>query len=100
MNEKQHIVDKINNDSTKIVISVKSVKWILGLLSSAILGIGGFAYGLYSSVDTKVDSVKTELFQQAINNQDAVMKKLEDLEEHDVKDNTNKNFKQDNDRSW
>lgn len=97
MSEKENMVDKINNDSTKIVISVKSVKWIFGILSSAILALGGLAYGLYTSVDAKVDSVKTELLEEATSNQEKVMEKLEKLEEHDVKENTTKNYKQDAD---
>lgn len=95
MAEKENIVDKYNNDNTKIVISTKSVKWILGILSSAIIALGGFAYGLYTSVDAKVDSVKTELIDEATTNQAEVMEKLEKLEEQDVKDNTTKNYQQD-----
>lgn len=93
--EKKHIVDKINDDSTKIVMTSKSVKWILGLMSSAILALGGFAYSLYTSVDSKVDKIKTELLDEATANQQEVMEKLEDLEDHDVKENTTKNYKQD-----
>jgi len=94
-NDKTHVVDKITNDDTKITISNRSVKWILGIISSAILALGGFAWGLYNKADAKVDKVQTEMMQQMEKNQDEVMDKLEKLEENDVKQNTTKNYEQD-----
>lgn len=93
--EKQNIVDKYTNDDTKIVMTSRSVKWILGILGSALLALGGFAWGLYTNVDAKVDKVKTELQNQAKEEHEEVMEKLEFLEEQEVKQNTTKNFEQD-----
>ena len=91
----ENIIDKVNNDSNQIVITTKSVKWILGLITTAILFLGGLAWGLYVKVDGKVDKVKTEFSEQATTNQKELLEKIEDLEKIDVKENTTKNYKQD-----
>jgi predicted RecB family endonuclease len=95
MEDKQNMIDKYTNDDTKIVMTSKSVKWILGILGSSLIALGGFAWGLYTSVDGKVDKVKTELEQLEQNHHKEVIQKLEKLEDMEVKKNTTKNFEQD-----
>lgn len=95
MTDKKHIIDKVNDDDTKIVMSSKSVKWILGILGGAILSLGSLAWGLYIKVDAKVDAKFEEVTRQAKENQDVIMEKLEALEDKDVKENTKKNYEQD-----
>lgn len=80
----RNIADKITDDGSKITITVKSAKWIFGLLFGGILGILGFAWGLYIAVDSKVDKVKEEIIQ-----------KMEQLDREKVKPIGDKNNNQD-----
>ena len=83
MENKENIVDKINNDDNKIVITTKSVKWIISILAGAVLSILSFSWGLYLS--SQADS-QTKY--------DSIVKMITDLEEDEVKGNTNINNNQ------
>ena len=80
----RNLADKITDDSSKIIITVKSVKWIFGILFAGVLGIFGFAWGLYIAVDSKVDKVKEE-----------IIEKMEQLDREKVKPIGDKNNNQD-----
>ena len=80
----RNIADRITDDSNNIVITVKSAKWIFGLLASGIFGLVGFAWGLYMAVDSKVDKVKEE-----------IIEKMEQLDKEKVKPIGDKNNIQD-----
>lgn len=95
--EKENLIDKVTNENNKIVISNKSVKWVLGILVVGIMGIFGFAYGLYVKVDDKVDTNYKELNSNIDDTGDDIMEKLEDLDKEKVEPNSDKNYKQDMD---
>ena len=95
MGDNKHIVDKITDDSTKIVITNKSVKWIVGLLTTGVIGILGFAWGLYISVSGDLESTESSIKEEMTSNQKAVMDELKDLKDAEVKPNTQKNHAQD-----
>ena len=61
MSEENNIVDKVTDDSTKIVMTTRSVKWVIGILSTAVITILTFAWGLYIKIDAKVDTQYDEL---------------------------------------
>ena len=77
-------LDQLTNDSTKIVITTKTVKWIFGIVFGGILSILGFAWSLYVKVDLKVEGVKTD-----------IISKMEELEKERVKPVESKNIVQD-----
>lgn len=93
--EKVNIVDKVTDDSTKIVITTRSVKWIIGILSGAVLGILGFAWGLYIKVDGKVDEKFKDLDGKMSTNTTEIIRKMEELDKNKVEKNKEKNFTQD-----
>lgn len=93
--ENTNIVDKVVDDSTKIIITTKAVKWVLGILVTAVLGILGFAWGLYLTVDGKVDDKFNTLNTTMETNKKEIIEKLEDLEKTKVEQNLNKNHSQD-----
>jgi len=92
---KKNIIDKVTDDSTKIVITNKSVKWIIGILTTGVVGILGLAWGLYVSVSSDLETTETNIKQEMTSNQKAVMDKLKDLKDAEVKPNTQKNHDQD-----
>ena len=95
MEDKKHIVDKVTDDDTKIVMTNKSVKWVIGLLSFGIIGILGFAWGLYVSVSSDLETSKVDIKKDMTTNQEVVVKALQDLKEGQVKLNETKNHDQD-----
>lgn len=95
MGEQKNIVDKITDDNTKIVITNKSVKWIIGLLTFGVMGILGFAWGLYISVSNDLETTESSIKEEMTNNQKLVMDELKDLKDAEVKPNTQKNHDQD-----
>jgi len=90
MGDKENIVDKINNDDNKIVITTGSVKWILGILGGAIVGILGFAYGLYTTTQTDIETNATA----DAKSKAEIIQMIADLKEEDVKLNTKINNSQ------
>jgi hypothetical protein len=82
----RNIIDKINDDNTNIIISTKSIKWLLGILTTCVISIFGFAWNLYIKVDFKVDKVKDE-----------IIHKMEELDKEKVKPTIDKNHTQDMD---
>ncbi len=80
----KNIVDKISDDSSNIVITSKSVKWIMGIIATGVVGILGFAWNLYIAVNNKVDKVK-----------DDIIAKMEQLDKEKVKPSVEKNYMQD-----
>lgn len=80
----KNIVDRITDDNNNIVITIKSVKWILGIMVTCVTGIIGFAWNLYIAVDRKVDKVK-----------DDIIAKMEQLDKEKVKPSVEKNYMQD-----
>lgn len=94
---KKILIDKITDDSTKITITTRSVKWIVGILITALMSLGGLAWGLYTDVNSKLDTVKKELIDKSDNNQKELLLELKDLKTVDVKDNTITNYSQDKD---
>ena len=95
MEENKNIVDKITDDNTKIVMTNKSVKLIIGLLSFGVIGILGFAWGLYISVSNDLETTESSIKEEMSTNQKAVMEELKDLKDAEVKPNTQKNHDQD-----
>jgi hypothetical protein len=91
----KNIVDKITDDSSKIVITTKSVKWIIGILSFGVIGIFGFAWGLYVTVDGKVDTKYNELNNNITTTRNDIIYKIDELDKEKVKPNHDKNYKQD-----
>lgn len=94
---KKVLIDKITDDSTNITITTRSVKWIVGILVTALLSLSGLAWGLYTDVNEKLDTVKKELISKSDNNQKEILQELKDLKTVDVKDNTITNYSQDKD---
>jgi hypothetical protein len=94
---KQNIVDKVTDDDSKIVITNRSVKWIIGILVGGIISILGFAWGLYVKTDTKIDTKHTEFQSQLKDSETAIIKKMEELDKEKVKPNADKNYAQDMD---
>jgi hypothetical protein len=90
-----NIIDKATNDDTKIVITSRSVKWIIGILTTAVLGILGFAWGLYIKVDGKVDSKFKDLDTKMNTQTTKIIQKIDDLEDVDLKEIEKSNNKQD-----
>ena len=95
MEENKNIVDKITDDSTKIVITNKSVKWIIGILTFSVVTILGVCWGLYVSVSNDLETTESCIKEEMSINQNAVMKELKDLKDVEVKPNTQKNHDQD-----
>lgn len=93
----KHIVDKVTDDDSKIVMSSKSIKWILGILLGATTSILGFAWGLYIKTDTKIDIKYAEFQEQIKESEMAIIKKMEEIEKEKVKPNSDKNYAQDMD---
>jgi hypothetical protein len=90
-----NIIDKATNDDTKIVITSRSVKWIIGILTTAVLGILGFAWGLYIRVDGKVDTKFKDLDTKMTDQTTKIIQKIDDLEDVDLKEIEKSNNKQD-----
>lgn len=96
MNEdKVNIVDKVTNDNTKIVITNKSVKWVIGLLSAGVIGLLGLAWGLYLKIDAKVDEKYDELNTNMVNNKTEIINKIDELDKGKVEKTQEKNYAQD-----
>jgi hypothetical protein len=93
--EEKNIIDKVTDDSTKIVITTRSVKWILGILSGTILSLLGFAWGLYVKVDSKVDIQFDKLNDEMHKNKTEIIDKIIQLEKDKVEKNKEKNYTQD-----
>lgn len=93
--ENVNIVDKVTDDDTKIVITTRSVKWIIGILSTAVLGILGFAWGLYLKVDAKVDGQYKDLNDNMNKNKSEIIRKMEELDKDKIEKNKEKNYTQD-----
>ncbi len=95
MSKDKNIADKIVDDSTKITITNKALKWVIGIVSGGIISILGFAWGLYVKLDAKVDSTETNIKQEMSSNQEKIMNAFKELESEEVRPNTDKNNKQD-----
>ena len=91
----KNIIDKVTDDDTKIVLTNKSVKYVIGLIIFGIMGILGFAWGLYVSVSNDLETEKEKFKTTQTTNQREVMKALDDLKDGQVKLNENKNHDQD-----
>lgn len=91
----KNIVDKVTDDNSKIVITNRSVKWIIGILVTGIVSILGLAWGLYIKVDGKVDFKHADIESKMEINQKAIIDKIDGLEKEEVKPNSDKNYKQD-----
>lgn len=92
---KKNIVDKVTDEDSKIVITNRSVKWIIGILVGSMMGLLGFAYGLYTTLDTKVDAMHDEVNTTMKENKDEIIEKIDDLKTDEVDPNSQKNYKQD-----
>jgi hypothetical protein len=90
-----NIVDKITNDDSKIVMTSRSVKWVFALLTTGVLGILGFAWGLYVNVQGQMSDMGDRMGNQMETNQIEVMSALDALKREEVKPNSDKNYKQD-----
>ena len=93
--EKNNIVDKVTDDSTKIVMTTRSVKWVIGILSTAVITILTFAWGLYVKIDAKVDNQYDELNKNMTKNKTEIIQTIEELEKDKVEKNKEKNHTQD-----
>jgi len=93
--EKDNIVDKVTDDSTKIVMTTRSVKWVIGILSTAVITILTFAWGLYVKIDAKVDTQYDELNKNMTKNKTEIIQTIEELEKEKVEKNKEKNHTQD-----
>lgn len=91
----KNIVDKVTDDNSKIVITNRSVKWIIGILVTGVLSILGLAWGLYIKVDGKVDLKHADIESKMEINQKAIIDKIDGLEKEEVRPNSDKNYKQD-----
>jgi len=94
MSDKKNIADKIVDDSSRINVSNKAVKWIIGILTSGVLGILGFAWGLYINVNNKIDSIEKNLKTEMTSNVKEIIVELEELKKEEVKPNTITNNQQ------
>lgn len=93
--QEKHTLDKIQDDNSKIVVTTKSVKWLFGILSTAIVSLLSFAWGLYVTVDNKVDTKFNEVNDRMDKNQTELIQKIDDLDKNKVKENTKHNHTQD-----
>ena len=94
-NQEKHTLDKIQDDNSKIVVTTKSVKWLFGILSTSIVSLLSFAWGLYVTVDGKVDAKFNEVNDRMDKNQTELIQKIDDLDKNKVKENTKHNHTQD-----
>jgi len=95
MSEQPNILDKVTDDSTKIVITSKSVKWIIGILSGAVGGILMFAWGLYVTVNSKVDAQYENINTVMEKNKTEIIDKMTELDKEKIEKNKEKNNVQD-----
>jgi hypothetical protein len=92
---KKHTLDKIQDDNSKIVVTTKTVKWLFGILGTSIVSLLSFAWGLYVTVDGKVDTKFQEVNVKMNENQKELIQKIDDLDRNKVKENTKHNHTQD-----
>lgn len=96
---KRRLQDSVNNidnaitDKGTVTISMKSFKWIVGILFSLTLFILGVAWGFKSSLEGKINSTKTEILEKI----NTVEKKVDKLETEDIKPNVLMDYRQDGD---
>ena len=89
------LIEKVVNDSTTIKISVKAAKWIGGILTTAIIAILSFSYGLYVKTETKMQANQETITKMIQESKIDVLTKLDKLEMEEVKPSTQKNYTQD-----
>jgi len=86
----KNIVDKVTDDDTQIVVTTKSVKWVIGILVFCVSSILGFAWQLSVSIKSQMAADKIELTDARLTDKKEIMEKLEKLEREEVKNNTTK----------
>lgn len=91
MSDKENIVDKVTNDDTKIVITARSVKWVIGILGASVIGILGFAFSLYVKVNSDIESLDSNMTR----NKKEIIDKIDNLDRDKVEKNKEKNHNQD-----
>lgn len=91
MSDKENIVDKVTNDDTKIVITSRSVKWVIGILGASVLGILGFAFSLYVKVNSDIELLDSNMTK----NKKEIIDKIDNLDKDKVEKNKEKNHNQD-----
>jgi hypothetical protein len=91
MSDKENIVDKVTNDDTKIVITSRSVKWVIGILGASVLGILGFAFSLYVKVNSDIESLDSNMTK----NKKEIIDKIDNLDKDKIEKNKEKNHNQD-----
>lgn len=91
MSDKENIVDKVTNDDTKIVITARSVKWVIGILGASVIGILGFAFSLYVKVNSDIESLDSNMTR----NKKEIIDKIDNLDKDKVEKNKEKNHNQD-----
>lgn len=92
---KKNVVDKVTDDDSKIVITNRSVKWIIGILVGGMITLLSFVWGLYLRVDGKIDIKHSDIESKMEANQKAIIDKIDGLDKEKVKPNADKNYKQD-----
>lgn len=90
-----NIVDKVVSDNNRLVITNKAVKWIMGILISGVVSLLGLAWGLYVTLDAKVDKMDDDMNDTILETKVAIIDKMEELDKEKVKPNSDKNYKQD-----
>lgn len=88
---KQPLLEKAVDDSTKFVITSKFIKWVFGLLSAGIIGILGFAWGLYINVKSDIKDINTNIkgVEKSITKtKEELSDKIEALEDGNVRENS------------
>lgn len=74
-------IDEILADKGTIIISRKTLIWILGVLISGITTLGGYMWNANAELNAKIEESNKE-----------IIKKLETLEREEIKSNTSKIF--------
>lgn len=91
------IIDNAITDKGTVKISMKSFKWIVGILISLSLFILGVAWGFKVNLESKfeksLNSTKTELIEKF----NKVENKIDNLERNDIKPNIQMDYRQDGD---
>jgi len=86
-------IDDAITDKGTVSISMKAFKWIIGAVIGLSLLILGVAWGFKASLESKIQSTKTEIFQKI----DGVNNRIDEMDKEDIKPSTQTNYRQDGD---
>ncbi|NPV13087.1 MAG: hypothetical protein HPY57_15075 [Ignavibacteria bacterium] len=87
------IIDNAITDKGTVTISMKSFKWIVGIIISLSLLILGVAWGFKVSLESKINSTENRILDKI----EKVEAKVDKIETEDIKANIQMDYRQDGD---